>query len=114
MTVEQERRQSLARARQFHLSGALEKLLEKDLCFEAGKMCADAEVDAVAEAEVQTLVALRPERFRVREFAFVAVARGEINHDLIALSYRRTSDLGVFRRCAAHLHDRRNVAHHFV
>ena len=85
MTVEQIGGQPLTPAGQRHVTGALEQLLDEDLGFQSRQMSADADMYAVAEAEVNALVSVRPERLRRGELPLVAVGGGEYATNLSPL-----------------------------
>ena len=89
-----------------------EQLLEHHPDLAAGEVGAEAEVrTAGAEPDVLVRRAGDVEAERVGELALVAVGRVVEHHDLLALLDLLPADLGVPRRGAAEVDDRRRPAH---
>src|SRR6478672_2764767 len=74
---------------------ALEKGLQRTLCFHARELVAEAEMDTRAERQVAVGLAGEVELLRVRICLGVHVGRGQHGHDLVTLPEAHTAELDI-------------------
>src|SRR5262249_3513296 len=94
--------QNLRLASEAHVRNPFKELLEDDLQFGSGQICAEAEMRApTAEGDVLVGGTGDVEREWILEHRFVAVGGDVPDHDLVACGYRLAVHLGVDGRSSA-------------
>src|ERR1700722_15204449 len=87
---------------------ALEHLLPHDFQLQFGKPHADAAVDAEAERQMGAGPgAVDDEVVGILDHLFVAITRDVPHHDAVAFPDGLAAKLGIFKRCAPHMRQRR-------